>query len=315
MATKQIYTSDDLIASVRDAITLPNSQAIGTDDTRILKYLNQALLAQIVPEIVKLREEYYVTSYRIPLVASTSRYRLPTRAFLNKLRGIYYVASSGQLRYLPAISPDERHLFPSAGVPAPSGYYLEGNDVVLIPSVGTSIEGQLELSFFFRPSDLVLTNDARQVLTVTTLTVTLAGTAFPTGWNVSSKLDVHSADSGGETRIWDAALVTPFTWPTLVFAVPIDGGVLGTKAVAVGDWVCLAGEAVIPAIPKEYHPLLIEAAALRILKALGDQPNIQSQAGMLKAGLSGMAEATESRVEGRPLRIHGRRGLLRQGRW
>ena len=67
-------------------------------------------------------------------------------------------------------------------------------------------------------------------------------------------------------------------------------------------------------IPKEMHGILIDAAALRILKSLGDQPNLQSQAGLLAQDLDGLTVVTERRNEGKPLRIRGRRGLLWGGR-
>lgn len=311
MATAKVFTSDELVSAVRDALTLPNTASTGTDTPRILQHLNIALQSQLLPELFKVREEYGIRETRTALVSGTSRYRIPHRAFMLKLRNLYWAQGSGQVTRL---DPKEQEDFGTqSGDPA--GYYLEGTDVVLLPTLGSS-DGSIQFKFYFRPGDLVLTTDARQVTSVNLTARTLViDSARPSTWATVSTLDIHSPLSGGEVKVWDYPGTFSGTTITFAAAYPIDGSRYGTKPVEVGDWVCLAGEAVVPGIPKEMHGLLIDAAALRCVKGQGDQQNIQSQTKLLRDDLGGMVEQIESRNEGSPLRIKGRRGILRAGRW
>jgi hypothetical protein len=308
--TAKVFTSDELVNAVRDALTLPNTTATGTDTPRILTHLNIALETQLIPELLKTREEYYGRSTRQALVAGTNHYRIPHRAFMLKLRTLYWVDQSGKLKKLDPVALEELAGTSSSDSGDPAGYYVEGTDIILVPPPGT---GSIQIGFFFRPGNLVLTADARQVTAVNLLTrvVTVTGGAFPASWP-NQVLDVHSRLSGAEIKVWDASVT--LAYPNVTFTQAIDGSVFGTRPIQVGDWVCLAGEAVVPGIPREMHGLLIDAAALRCVKGQGDQQNIQSQTTLLKSDIGGMVEQIESRNEGEPMRVKGRRGLLWAGR-
>lgn len=255
------------------------------------------------------------------MVAGVSRYRIPERAFLGKLRNIFLV-SGDDLKNLREITPEDRWRYDTDSAGAdPAGYYIEGLDVVLLPPVPTSsVSGSIEFSFYFRPNDLVLAAEARQVISVNLAAKQVVIATDPASWTTELTYDIHGQTSGGQMKAFDLTVTSiqvgvPMAGQdTYTFTQAIDGTVKGRRPVEVGDWLCLAGEAVVPMLPKEMHGILIDAAALRILKALGDQPNIQSQAGLLASDMDGLTTVTERRNEGKPLRIRGRGGLLWGGR-
>ena len=117
------------------------------------------------------------------------------------------------------------------------------------------------MSYFFRPGDLVTSSNYRIVegVNLTTKTLTLNSNVLAT-WTTGKKYDVHSAESGAEIKLWSAS-VTTASAKTLIFTDAIDGSREGTAAVEVGDYVTLENEAAIPALPRELHPALAQAAA------------------------------------------------------
>lgn len=304
------YTSDELLTLIRNTGMLPDAAVAGTNDTDLLSHANAALRAKVLPEVMKYREEYFVVTTRTTL-GTSEKIRIPTRAAGNRLRDLFYVdgASKRQtLRQVQREKLDEERTTASE----PEGYYLEGNYIVLVPPPNST--GSLEHSFFFAPSDLVLTSSAKQVTAVnaSTKTVTLAS-AVPSGWDTADTFDVHSQNSGAEIRVWDAAATT-VSGTSITFSAAIDGTTLGTNAIAVGDWVCLAGECVVPPLPRETHPILARATALRVAEAVGDPVKTQLHAAMLGEDLKALSYLVNSRVEGRPIVIQGGDGLLWAGR-
>lgn len=306
-------TSDELITAVREAMSGANTGVLGTDDAAILSHLNKALFSKIIPEVLKAREEYYGASTQVTITPGTSRYRLPSRAMFNKLRSVLLYSTSNGYEPIIEIDPPLRRNYSSGDWSVFRKAYFEGNDLVLVPPVaGSSSPGALEFSFYFRPGDLVLTSTARQVTAVnlTTKAITLA--TVPTTFVGGVNLDIHSQLSGAEIKAWDNPIAS-ILLTVLTMTNAIDGSIVGTRPVAVGDWVCLQNQSVVPGIPQEFNSLLADAAALRLLKAAGD-PNLKAQAQILREETDSLREVIESRDESRPLRLKGRGGLLRAGR-
>jgi hypothetical protein len=64
--------------------------------TELLGIFNEGV-AMIQDEIHTLYEDYYLTSYAVPLVTSTSEYAFPSTTYLQKLRGLVY--NNGSQKY------------------------------------------------------------------------------------------------------------------------------------------------------------------------------------------------------------------------
>lgn len=305
-----VYTSDDILASARNRGAAGDTGSLGWTDADLLRYATEILWLKICPTLMRLREEYFAMSTRLATSPNTSRYRLPSRALAQKLRNIFHVEASGDRRRIDPVPVETLELYNDSSN-TPAGYYLEGSDIVLVPSA-SGISGSIEFSFYFRPGSLVLTSAARQVTAVVSPTVLEVGSAFPAAFTTSKLYDVHSQESGAEVKSFDLAATTiassaPFR---ITFSTAVDGSVFGTRAAKVGDWICLAEEAVIPGCPKEWHPLLCEAMGATISAGAGDIDLAKHQLQEFAADRKGLLDVHEGRVESKPLRITGRRGLL-----
>lgn len=304
------YTSDELVTSARSRAGIGNTEVLGGDDSTILRYLNEEMYGRLIPGLMKIKEEYFVAVTRTTLTSETA-YRIPTRALGVKLRRLVHVDSDGNRTTLHRLPPEDLPLFnnPLSGVP--THYYIEGNYVVLICS---SASGYLEMSFYMRPGQLVLVSETRVISEVDTTNRQVTCTAnVPSGWTNGTLFDIHSPDSGAEVKQWD--LTGEIAGLNQVqFAEEIDGTVTGTRTPAVGDYLVLAGEAAVPGIPRELHPVLAQAAALRIAESLGDAQAVQLAKATLGELLSSGVYLVEDRVEGAPNRLVNRNSIWYAGR-
>jgi hypothetical protein len=316
---RRTYTGEELIESVRNLGMIPNTGPLGGKDEDILLNLNEYFSLYMMPLLVSLREEYYVRTTRIAISGTTLRYRMPDRAIGEKLRMIRYVASDGHMddAPLPEISPERQGDYTWDATGRPSGWYLEGNHICLVAS---SVSGSLEVSWYFRPGQIVKSTAARKLTAVDLTARTVdSATAFPAAWTTGDKFDVHSYKSGAEVKVWDMVITALTTSPpyriTFSAANPIDGSTRGTYAAEVGDWICLAGEAAIPALPVDMHPLLVEAGNIRTQAGLGKIEAVKIHHELMKEAEASILKVVKKRVEGHSKRILGRRGLLwKQGR-
>lgn len=302
------YRASQIIDSIRNLTMLP-TQTEGTEDSDILRHINEALKVS-VSELVSIREEYYIRREKTA-ITSKVRYRIPHRAYLNKLRDIYYWDSSGDRCFLGRIEPELLYRYNDSTASEPVGYFVEGNDIVLVPDISSSFTGYIEFVYPFRPGDLVLSTTCRQITNVNTSTKTVTfGSDVPSTWGLTDEFDIHSQNSGAEIKLWD---LTPSTCSgnQIVFNEAIDGSVFGTTAPSVGDWVCLAEECAIPGLPRDLIPTLIRATALRLSEAETDGAAFQLHASHLTEEKRRHLKAMENRVESCPIRIKGRRGILR----
>ena len=144
-----------------------------------------------------------------------------------------------------------------------------------------------------------MSTECRRVTSVNTTTKTVGtDTNLPTGWTTVNTFDIHSSKSGAEIKIWEAsasAVGGSGTLDKVTFSAAIDGSTFGTTAVEVGDWICLTGEAALPALPVDMHPLLVRAGAARIAEARGDFEGLKAYHELLENAKKQMVQSTRSR--------------------
>src|ERR1041385_8248995 len=203
MATTPWMTSDDLLTSIKRKISFPTSQNTFTDND-LLGFANEEIMIGTVPQILSFHEEYFVARTVVPLVANQNNYPIPTRAIGMKLRGVFWCDSvngpdpdpvtgiGGNLFEMTRLDSEDKAFF-QANIGANRAvhkYYLEGNDVVLTPTLGATVTGSLVFYYFLRPNQLV-TTDRAAIITQITIpvvvdhsqvndgdTVTILGVAF-----------------------------------------------------------------------------------------------------------------------------------------
>lgn len=262
----KVYTSDQLIALVRRRSMAPNTGALASDDDSILEWLNETMKMDLLPFITSLRQDYLVVTEHISL-AGVKRTRVPKRASGIKVADLRFQPTGGTVAEnidLQKIARENAWRYGTGDTPR--GFYFEAVDIVFVPD--GAMTGTLVCPYYFQPGDLVDSDNYRTVTAVSGSDVTISDT-IPSGWTTSNLFDVHSPDSGAEMRVWSATC-SAVGGTTLTFTTAIDGSTQGTKAVAVGDYVCLEREAAVPALPRELHPLLGLCTAAQILNSHGD---------------------------------------------
>ncbi len=260
-----------------------NAESLSAAD--ILAVANDELQTFIVPLLMGVREEFFVATYDQTIVAGTSTYSVPTRAIGAKLRNVYMSDSSGNYFPLARIEPERRWEYGPTGNVA--GYIVQANSIVLCPTPTT---GQtLRMEYFRRPGTLVATSSACLVSVVTSSVVLRVSGTIPATIVAAAVCDGVKA-----TPTFDS----PFSDNTLSTVVSTDltfASTVGTTAV--GDYVCLAGEACVPQIPVELHPLLAQRAVLKIWESQGN-PNAKTAKGVADEMAKHALTLITPRVEG-----------------
>lgn len=413
-------TTDDLISAVKRKISFPISQNTFSEDD-IIQFANEEMFIAQVPSVLQYHEEYFVYRVQVPLVSNVSRYTIPDRAIGMKLRDVMWSDSSGNYFEMTRISADDKAFFQRniGANQAIHKFYIEGNDIVLTPSVVGGPTGALNFFFFLRPNQLVANSRARIIesfqrtvsvpvgnlnpgdlfsivvgyqtpnptqynltavaaapganqyliganatataanlatainglslsnvtatsslgdVTITFQDITLQlsevgqlslssqigfnfDSALSTLFAVGDKIDLLQTKPGHRTYIYDVVLQAIsgstgfFNYSDLL--VYLSTGFGFTPQIInmqIGDYMCLANEAIIPQIPPDLHNVLAERTAARILAAIGDQAGLAITNQKIAEMENRQGNLLDQRSEGTPQKITARHSLLRYGK-
>lgn len=321
-------TSSTLIDAIKREAMLPTNQATFTSDD-FLKMANLEMRISVVPSLLIYHQEYLVRdSNSITLMANQNNYAIPYRAVGGKFREVFYKDINGQLRSMTRISPDDRPYYQTTNFQNRFIYFfIEGNDVVLMPDVGPNPTGSLIFSYYLRPNDLV---DESRVATIKSISInTGLGTTSFTVDNVPSNLDSFTQKgisyTGFTTAVqYDILQTLPGhrTWSLDVTAITVDSVnkiiTFNTSdissQISQGDYIAIATEAIIPQIPADMHDVLAQRVASRCLEALGDQAGLQAANMRIKEMEFKSGTLVDNRSEGTAIKINNLRGLLRSAK-
>lgn len=309
------YDADALVTSVRTHARLPDTNSGGSTDEDILRNLNEELVEKFLPVILAVREDYLTFTERVSLSASTSLYRLPKRAAGQKLTHVAYrKSSSDAYQKLDRINRSMRYRYGVDANARPYAYFLDWNHLHLVPDIGSSPEGILEFTYYFRPSEVKPVAEIGIVSAVDTGTglVTIAEAALPDGWDTTKKYDFHSPESGSEVRNFGLTPSATGTNDLTFTATDIDGSGYQRFEVEVGDYVCLEKECGVPFLPRELHGALAKQVAVTFLRAQGDNEAADKLMGDVQVAMSGLlGTVLEERVEDQPQVITNPYSFLR----
>lgn len=308
------FLSSDLILDIRQIGQVPDTGAAGSQDADLLRWASEGIRSYIFPKLIAEMQGYGVFRTRTQVAGGTSRYRLPPRAAWQKLKNLWLFDGTAR-REMSRVEEERSSTYGIGLTGLPCEYLIEGNHVVLVPDLVGSFTGQLEFVFYAWPGELVLETAARQILTVSTATKTVTfSTAIPTAWTTASRFDVHSENSGAELKLLNEPVtVATALSSSLTFTNAIDGSGFNTMLLEVGDWVCLTGQAVLPAMPRELYPAVARAAAMQIYEGLGDTEKVRLHGTILDTFLKATLAMMGTRVESQPMTI-GSGGLIGRSR-
>ncbi len=298
-------TAEWFLDRIRTKGGFGDNSADGSTDDDILGYLNLEM-SKVVGTLLRTKEEDYVVSELINISANKSRYRMPDRAMFNRLQDVMY--RKDNVRYV--LEPiNRKHLADYdylSSSDTPEHYYPESNYIVLVPDMSSAAGGQLELSYCFRPGQLVDHNECRQVSSISGNTVNFSS-AIPSGWSVTDTFEIHSYKSGAEIKDWDLTAVSA-SGTSITFTNKIDGSIYGTNAVEADDWICLTEQAALPGIPEDMYNYLIISTVIRMATTLGDVTKVQIFTDELDRMTADLGILLESRIENRAQKFSNRNG-------
>lgn len=307
-------TSNTLIESAKRKALIPTNQST-FKEADFLAFASEELKMGLLPTILQLHEEFYVYAEKISLVSKKSRYGIPYRAIGGKLRDVFYQDTAGNLVEMSRISPDDRAAFQGSAVATNYiFYYIEGNDIVLTPSVEAAV-GNLVVSYYMRPNDLV--SETRVGIIQNINTDDAAGTTtyyldrIPSGFSTTLKYDLLQSKPGHKTRRYDlSSTAINVINKTITFnTVDID------TETETGDHVAFAGECIIPQCPTDLHSILAQRVAARCLEALGDTQGLTNANTKLQELEQKTTILVDQRVDGAPQKIVNRNGILGSSRF
>ena len=308
------YTSTELIADIKQRASVPNSQNLITD-ANFVRFLSGKLHSEIVPIVLSVRENYFV-SFQDTVITTTTeatnRYPVPSRAIGMRLKDLKLVDSGGEERDIPHLT----YLDKSAGVSESSfsylenhaggqhGFFFEGNDVRLFPADAFTGDS-LRLYFFRRPNRLVKTSDAGKITAIDTGTNVVTLDNAPTTWTASTTFDVINGQPGFNSR-QDDQTITAIAGADLTFSSLPSGMV-------VGDYVAESGESPIPQIPYEGFPFLAQLGVIKVLEGIGDKSGLAVARDDKITARKDFIQIISPRVEEKPRKTIAHRGLWRTG--
>jgi hypothetical protein len=301
------YLTSDLITAIKRRAAVPTSQVTFTN-TDFLALTDEEIRSKMVPLILKTQEEYFIRLYDYAVTANQAGYLIPTRAIANKLRNVQIVDSNNDLNRadLERLSPED--LFSGYSGSAyvtiqKSGFYLEGNKVVLFPTPNQT-QSLLRLSYYCRPNVLVETTDCAKVTAIDTTNKQITVDALPSTISTSTPLDFVKANPGFECSAIDQT-PTNIAGMVLTFASALPSDL------AVGDYVCLAGQSCVVQIPVELQPLLTQYVVVRVLSAQGDSQALADAGKELQKLEENALLLISPRVDGKAKRVTNGRSLSR----
>lgn len=303
------YFTEDLIASIKNRSLAPISQATFTESD-LLALASEELRTKLVSDLIKIREDFLQTHKIVPLEAGIAYYAIPERAVGDALKSVSYVEPSGQVRPpLPrGDSTDEGYYSITGGMP--TRFYLEGDEVVLIPKPLNSA-GSLKMVYPMRPSKLIATSGCAKITAVsynsTTASFTV-NTDLTASLSVGDKIDFVSAKSPFKCWAIDA-VITQITDTLIECAVSSVVDANGSVQPETDDYICPAGFSNIPQIPIEMHSVLAQMTVVKLMESLGDRAKMEAAKVELREMRSEVGLVTKNRVESTPQRANRRTSI------
>jgi hypothetical protein len=299
--------SDELITSVKRRASIPEAQST-FQDTDFLELATEEQNIGLVPSILSMHEEYYVQEELVALTTGTLRYPIPYRAIGNKLRDLTYVDTQGN-EYPTIKVSQEDSLVTFAFDTNPLRYKVQAGNIVILASSTSPLVGSLKFYYFLRPNALVLLERGAQITAIDTGTGVITFDEVPEHFTTSLLYDFNRTKSDHRIITFDVA-ATAVTGTTVTFAVadiPSD--------LEVGDYICQAGETVIPNVPTDLHVVLAHRVATRCLEALGATQDLQNANVKLQEMEIKTGTLIDNRVESAPTKVINRNSFLKRQMW
>lgn len=283
------YTTTELLADIKRTGHVASSQnTFGNSD--LLRLADFELQTAILRMILSARENYYLT-YNDYSIASDYTYAIPLRAIGGAVADVQIV--SGTTIFQVVRTEISEQFVTDASSSGSYSFYIKGNYLVL-PGVTS---GTVRVWYYTRPNTLVVSTAGCQITSIASNVLTFAASTIPSTVSTSTPCDLIKDQPGFECLTIDAT-------PSAVTATDItfSAGSVPTT-LAVGDWVCLAGQTVVPQIPVEFLPILVQRVVVKYYEIQGYLDKMKAAQEKLKEMSADVLAIINPRVSGAPKRI------------
>lgn len=300
------FLSTDLVAAVKRYSAVPTSQVTFTN-ADFFALADDSIRAKIIPLVLKHMAEFYVYPADFSVVTNKNAYAIPPRAINQILRSVLIVSSSDPDTQIPLeqLNRDDLYAVISGSVRyviKKSGFYIEGNNVILYPTPVQSMD-ILRMLYFIRPSELADPADCGLITGINTGANQITVAAAPSTWTTANTFDLVKAQPGFDCTAIDQT-ISNIAGPVITFSSALPTNISN------GDYVCLAGKSCVVQVPVELQPLLTQYVVVRVLSAQGDAKLKDAIAELLELEKNASLLLTP-RVQGSVKRVTNARGINR----
>lgn len=275
-----VYTASYLLNSMKRRGMIPKTseRSFGRED--LLWFMTEECQTYMASLLIGIREEFFDHIYDVTTVSGTDKYAIPPRAVGSKLRQVLLGGNAQSLQVLQRIEPKQQYGsafgYNSWNTGYLCGYTFFDTSVQLLPPPSG---GQLlRMVYFRRPNRIVEESACGTIIAIDTNAqqVTITAGEVPTTFTTAVTYDLVKGSPGFGTLAMDQTItsISGVDVNVLTFTDALPDGL------ALGDFVCLAGEAPVPQLPVELHPLLAQRVTVKVLEALGD-PRLKDAKAML----------------------------------
>jgi hypothetical protein len=305
-------TTVDFLRRVKSSTLLPTHQQTFQDDD-ILDFANEEMDSLVVPEIMTLRQEYFVTKTVVGLSAGVSEVAIPERAVGRTIRDLKFLPTNNNLPVTLPLLPISDNASMNQTVGVPRYHYFQGDKIIINPTPDQDY-GDLWLFWEIRPSRLVVQSEVGIISNVGTHTVTVQRT-LNSDITTGAVVDIIGAKAGYAPIYLDQIIssITTGLGPKVITlsgfspSNPITG-------VSVGDHLSLAFTSDIIGLPEEAVAVLVQATSIRLLQGM-DLPSQLAQAEKrLEVCLKSMRKALSPRNEASSYKIRPQSPMFGPGR-
>lgn len=305
------YLVEDLIASAKLRSFAPTSQyTFETAD--FIRIANEELSQKLVPDIFGKREDFFLTFKDVDLTSGVDRVTIPKRAIGNTFKSLWYV-EDGVIKYQLKLATEEEYESYSGSTGTPQMFIIEGDEVVLLPTPNSS-SGSVRFRYYAKPNLLISTSSCAKITAISSASGT---TTFTIDTDLTADLstgdEVDVVSGASPFLLWaDEVPLTAISSTEMEVDTDDVDNAAGTVEPQVSDYICPTGYSNIPMIPVEFHAVLAQMMAVRMLAGLGDLNKLTAAAQILEQMRKESVSMIVNRVESQPRLIRPQRnGLLR----
>lgn len=303
----------ELIEAVRMGVFIAGSTFPDYDDPRLIVELNNTMHSTFERMVAAARAGYWQKYHTLTTTPGRAKYRIPYRAVTGGLENV--CVSSDGLGFAKLEEVSETHSLGyetlGAGV---LKYCVRGDQVVLLPAPQSALT--LRMTYYIRPSRLVpdqpggvitAVDPVARIITVNTVPDSYLNPIAPAPLTDADRIDVVHPGGWHELSL----VAAPHTRIDEVITV---GGTDPLDEVEVGDYVRVAEQTDEPCLPDDFHRLLADLTAAKVMTQLNMLQKSQATIANAASDLQRLTDMLVPRVKAEAKAVKAPMSVLVAGR-